>query len=135
MGQFKDLDKNKVFIRVCPKCARAFYAFGSDSVACTFCGVPVAERRTGDRVRTKIQFLMNMIDHLVPAKVQDYSKRGLMLAYDGKPLNINSIVDLDISELGLKVKARAVWSKSGEGKVSYTGFEFIQHEKERFYAQ
>lgn len=135
MGQFKDAEEKKVTIRVCPKCARAFYALGGDRVACTFCGTPVAERRGGDRVRTKVRFLMNMMNHLVPVKVEDYSGSGLMLAYTGKPLDIDSIVDLDISELAIKVKARAVWSRALEGNISYTGFAFIQHEKERFFAQ
>lgn len=137
MGHFKDKDfeENKVAIRVCPKCARAFYALGEDSVACTFCGAPVVDRRGGDRVRTKVRFLMNMIDHLVPAKVEDYSKSGVLLAYSGKPLDIDSIIDLDISELAIKVKARAVWSRNLKGNVTYTGFQFIQHEKERFFAQ
>lgn len=135
MGQFKEAEENKVAIRVCPKCARAFYALGGGSVACTFCGAPVAERRGGDRVRTKVQFLMNMMNNLVPAKVKDYSGSGLMLSYSGKPLDIDSIVELDISELAIKVKARAVWSRTNGGNISYTGFVFIQHGKERFYAQ
>jgi len=135
MAQFNDCQDNKVAIRVCPKCARAFYALGGDSVACNFCGAPVVDRRGGDRVRTKVRFLVNMIDNLVPAKVEDYSRSGVMLAYSGKPLDIDSIVDLDISELAIKVKARAVWSRSLKGNVSYTGFKFIQFEKERFFAQ
>lgn len=135
MGQFKDTDENKVSIRVCPKCARAFYALGGGSVACTFCAAPVVERRGGDRVRTKVRFLMNMMNHLVPAKLEDYSMSGAMLAYAGKPLDIDSIVDLDISELAIKVKARAVWSRALEGNISYTGFVFIQQGKERFFAQ
>lgn len=135
MAQFKDHNDNRVAIRVCPKCARAFYALGGDSVACTFCGTPVIDRRGGDRVRTKVRFLMNIIDHLVPAKVEDYSRSGVLLAYNGKPLDIDSIVDLDISELAIKVKARAVWSRALKGNVSYTGFKFIQLEKERFFAQ
>jgi ribosomal protein S27E len=135
MGQLKDFEEKKVAIRVCPNCARAFYALGGDSVTCTFCGTSFVERRGGDRVRTKVRFLMNMMDHLVPAKVEDYSRNGVMLAYSGKPLDVDSIIDLDISELAIKVRARAVWSRALKGNVSYTGFTFIQQEKERFFAQ
>lgn len=135
MGQYKDLDQNKVAIRVCPQCERAFYSLDEDDAACTYCGTPVTERRGGGRVRTKVRFLCNMIDHLVPAKVEDYSRTGIKLAYTGQPIDINSIVELDISELALKVKARAVWSRTMKGNRSFTGFAFIQHEKERFFAQ
>lgn len=135
MGHFKDLDQNKVAIRVCPKCERAFFSLDAEDAACTFCGAQVTERRGGERLRTKVQFLMKMMDNLVPANVEDYSGSGIKLAYTGKPLDINTIVDLDITALALKVKARAVWSRSEKGNVSFTGFTFIQHEKERFYAQ
>lgn len=135
MGQLKEFDENKVAIRVCPKCERAFYALGAESATCTFCGAPVTERRGGDRLRTKVRFLLKMMDGLVPVNVEDYSESGIKLAYSGKPLDIDSIVDLDISALALKVKARAVWSRSEKGNISFTGFTFVQHEKERFFAQ
>lgn len=135
MGQLKDLDHNKVAIRICPNCKRAFYSLGGEDAVCSFCGTPVTERRGGDRFASRVQFLLNMLDRPVPAKVEDYSESGIRLAYAGKPLGINSIIDLDISELALRVRARAVWSRALKGNLSYTGFTFIQQEKERFFAQ
>lgn len=135
MGQFSEFDGDRVAIRVCPRCEKAFYALGTQGATCSFCGKPVTERRGGDRIRTKVRFLANMIDSLVSARVEDYSLTGIKLAYQGRALDANAIVELDISELALKVKARAVWSRTLEGDRSYTGFAFIQHEKERFFAQ
>lgn len=135
MASSSNRNDNKVAIRVCPECERAFYALDEESAVCTFCGIPVVDRRGGDRVRTKVRFLMNMIGHMVPAKVEDYSGSGVLLAYNGKPLDRDLVVDLDIRELAIKVKARAVWSRTLKGNMSYTGFKFIQHEKERFFAQ
>jgi hypothetical protein len=43
MGQTKEPDKRKVSIRICPKCAKAFYALESECATCCFCGTPVAE--------------------------------------------------------------------------------------------
>lgn len=43
MGQTKEPDQNKVSMRICPKCAKAFYALESECATCYFCGTPVAE--------------------------------------------------------------------------------------------
>lgn len=134
MGQLKDLDHNKVSIRICPNCKRAFYSLGGEDAVCSFCGTPVTERRGGDRFASRVEFFLNMLDRPVPARVEDYSKSGIRVAYPGKPLGIDSIIDLDIHELALKVRARAVWSRALKGNISYTGFTFIQG-KERFFAQ
>lgn len=135
MSHNKGPKPDKAGIKICPECARAFYAVGKQDATCTFCGHRFIDKRAGGRVRTNMSFLMKAPDELIPAEVEDYSKTGIRLAYRGKPLDIDSIVDLDISELAIKVKARAVWTRKSENDFSRTGFMFIKHEKERFYAQ
>lgn len=46
MGQHKESDQKRVAIRICPKCAKAFYALEIENATCCFCGTPVAETST-----------------------------------------------------------------------------------------
>ncbi len=134
MSQNKGSKSYKAVIQVCPECAKAFYSLDKHDATCTFCGFHFIDKRARERVRTSIGFLMKMTGRTLRAEIEDYSRTGIRLAYKGSPLDIDSIIDLDISELAMKVKARAVWTRNAGQDFFRTGFRFIR-EREGFYAQ
>lgn len=47
MGQTRETDRNRVAIRICPKCAKAFFALESEDAVCVFCGMAAAGTSAG----------------------------------------------------------------------------------------
>ncbi len=111
--------------RVCPKCARAFYASsGVESLKCPHCKYVVLDGRPGKRIKTDLYLTFSFGGRSMPVQLVDYSEGGLRIAYKGKPLEINTLIDLDIEKLNIRGTAMAVWTKRVSGAIS-TGFRLI----------
>jgi len=47
MGQIRETERNRVAIRICPICAKAFFALESEDAVCGFCGTRAAGTSSG----------------------------------------------------------------------------------------
>lgn len=43
MGQIKEYDQSLIAVRICPTCAKAFFALENEIATCDFCGTPITE--------------------------------------------------------------------------------------------
>ena len=122
MAQFSD---NTVALRVCPRCLKAFYAHAGQDIACPKCGYVFFERRYGDRVGLEFDFVITLQGRTIAARLKDYSDGGIKMVYKGAAIGKDTVVDLDIEEIGLHQRAKAVWSGSLHGSTS-TGLAFLK---------
>jgi len=111
--------------RVCPGCNGAFYATSAaHSLSCPRCGYVILDGRPGQRTKTNIGLTFSFGEKSMPVRLVDYSEGGFRIAYNGKALEINTLIDLDIEKLNIHGTAMAVWTKKISGAVS-TGFRII----------
>jgi len=101
--------------RICPECQKAFYPPPDErGVLCSHCGHILYEARDGTRVRPSnrsLSFTLTLPGAQVEASIKDYSPSGLRITYSGAEMDIDSILNVDIDELGIHAPARAVWTK------------------------
>ncbi len=111
--------------RICPGCGRVFYASASAaSLSCPSCGYVMLDGRPARRIKTKLGLTFATAGGSIPVRLVDYSEGGLRIAYKGKGLEVNTLIDLDIEKLNIRGTAMAVWTKKISGAVS-TGFRFV----------
>lgn len=114
-------------IRVCPNCGKAFYApRDGEQVLCLHCGFLLYDRRSTGRSQKEVGvfFYLRGIRH--SATLKDYSTGGAGLEYGGKGLEVDTIVDIDIEELGVHMHAITVWSRKVSGSRYASGLKYLQ---------
>ena len=113
-------------LRVCPECNKAFYALhDSEVVACPHCGFILHDRRRNKRMHKELEFAFSAGGKTVTAKLQDYSLNGMKIAYTGAALDVESLLDIDIDEINIHGKARAVWTKKVSKSVASIGLKLL----------
>lgn len=113
-------------LRVCPECDKAFYApIEEDYINCPHCGFVLLERRTSKRFSKKLDFTFTFNGNKVPAKLEDYSADGIRAHYKGQGLSVKTMLDLNIDELDIHRRAKAIWTKKLSGSISMSGFKLL----------
>jgi len=114
----------RLSIRICPKCAHAFYSISSGAQdRCKHCDFVYLERRDRGRIHSKFDFILTLKSKNIKASLQDYSTGGLRAVYHGKTLPANAEVDINLKALNLQGTVRAVWSKRLSPSLSESGFK------------
>lgn len=114
-------------IRICPECELAFYARVDGSLICPHCGYAFIERRGAERTGREADITILFKGRKVRAKLMDYSERGARVVFRGvnSGMDTDSEVEIDICELHIHRKARAVWLSKVEGAYVSAGFTLL----------
>ncbi|VAX21824.1 hypothetical protein MNBD_NITROSPINAE01-249 [hydrothermal vent metagenome] len=111
-------------LNLCPECNRAFFAIQAEfRPPCNHCGYSLIDHRLEPRINIDIGFTVNAKNEMIYSILRDYSDSGARIAYEGKPLPVNSTMDINLEEPGIHRQGRAVWSKAINGSISQTGFK------------
>jgi len=118
--------KKLLSIRVCPKCAKAFYTLSVETQErCTYCGFIYIERRDRGRISSKFDFIIKSNSHTIKASLQDYSTNGLRALYSGKLLPANAEINIHLEPLNIHRTVKAVWCRRITSSLNECGFKFI----------
>lgn len=112
-------------LRVCSKCNKVFYTKGSEySPPCTHCGYLLIDR-SKPRMKTNKDFSFEIAGEKRVATVKEYSERGAMIVYLGKPLPTKTSFLCDIEDLNINSKVETVWTKRINQTAMATGIRFL----------
>lgn len=120
MTKSKDITRT----RICPSCGKAFIWFVETPLMCPFCGYLHHENRGERRIASHRTFILRVGRKGRTAHLLDYSPSGLRLSSQER-IGMDTLVSIDIEELGIHRPARAVWSESLSPGLAMTGFKFI----------
>lgn len=128
MGQFyPDYEAEDSSLRVCPNCRKAFYMTPGDfAPPCPHCGYVLIEQRGHERVKSSASISFVFAHKMRSGLVLDLSQSGLRVAYAGDFLPADEVVEVDVGELGIHGKARAVWTAELGDSIAQSGLMFIQ---------
>ncbi len=114
-------------VRICPECELAFYARVDGSLICPHCRYAFIERRGARRSCREADITILFKGRKVRAKLKDYSARGARVVFRGVAggMDTDSEVEIDICELRIRRKARAVWLREVEGSCVSAGFTLL----------
>ncbi|MBZ0220431.1 MAG: hypothetical protein K8I01_08390 [Candidatus Methylomirabilis sp.] len=110
--------------RVCPSCGKAFIWFVETPLACPYCGYLHHEKRGENRTALERTFELRLGGKVFPADLLDYSPSGVRLSCPER-IGTDTLVSINITELGIHRSARAVWALSLSPGVAIAGFKFI----------
>lgn len=110
--------------RVCPSCGKAFIWFVETPLSCPYCGYLPRDKRGEGRTALERTFELKLGKKKFTANLLDYSASGVRLSCPER-IGMDTLVSIDITELGIHRSARAVWTLSILPGVAMAGFEFI----------
>lgn len=97
----------------------------SDVVACPHCGQILHDRRNKERIKKELEFTFFFKGEGQSARLSDYSEGGVKMVYEGKPLEVDTVLDVEIKELDIRRPARTVWSKKLSNSSASTGLRLL----------
>ncbi len=127
-----DAMAEKMDIRVCPECGKAFYAAPSAApLSCAFCACFFEDTRRARRIRKEADLTFRFKDRSYQARLKDYSEGGLRMLYAGKMLRAGSVVHVEIDRENISELAVAVWSRNVSPAVFSIGLKRLGRGKRR----
>lgn len=99
---------------------------GTYAHTCPFCEYNLMDKRFHERTRAAINFTFLLKGKERCAKITDYSKTGMRIAYSGEFLPVNTIIDAKVDKLKIKQQAKTVWTKETGRLKAATGFRFVE---------
>jgi len=115
-----------MILRFCPDCNKAFYArMDGLHTTCLHCGYIILDRRDRKRVASEINLVCQIGRRNFMACLTDYSGCGLRISYKGKGIKRDTLLTLNIEELGLSCTARAVWTVNVAGQGVLSGLNIL----------
>ncbi len=112
--------------RVCPNCARVFFAAKeAKSLSCPHCGYVLLERRRLERREAAMDMIVTLGDVKMAAHIENYSDGGIRMSYGGSPISKETVLGVDVEGLKIHGNALAVWTRKVSGSTYASGLRLI----------
>lgn len=115
-----------MMLRVCPECYKAFFmSFGLDRARCPHCGVYFTERRASKRVRKELDLTLSLDGALYTAVTTDFCDGGAGIVIDGRYIEKDTMLHVNIEALRLRRQAKTVWARQVSRSAVSAGLKLL----------